>query len=350
MPNLQHILVLCGGQSTEHAVSVLSARNIVERLNPAKYRVSVVLISEEAHPFFYHNVQDFLQSNTTRARQIQWSDIKAGCIFSVLHGTHGEDGVMQGLLELLQLPYVGADVLGSAIGMDKDIAKRLLRDAHLPVVNWRLITKTNSMTYAQASQQLGCTLFVKPNSLGSSVATHKVIDEKTFQAALADAFLFDEHVLIESAIVGREIECSVLGNEHPRASLPGEIINHQSFYSYEAKYIDPVASEVKTPADLPEKIVKEIQTTAIAAFKALRCKGMARVDFFLSEEKLYINEINTIPGFTSISMYPKNWAVSGLSYAALLDELIALAIARFHHKKSLLRIYRPEKETCPQTS
>ena len=167
MPNLQHILVLCGGQSTEHAVSVLSARNIVERLNPAKYRVSVVLISEEGHPFFYHNVQDFLQSNTTRARQIQWSDIKADCIFSVLHGTHGEDGVMQGLLELLQLPYVGADVLGSAIGMDKDIAKRLMRAADLLVVDWYFVRKIDALTYAAPSSQFGPLLFVKPNALGS---------------------------------------------------------------------------------------------------------------------------------------------------------------------------------------
>ncbi|HLD84810.1 MAG TPA: D-alanine--D-alanine ligase family protein [Coxiellaceae bacterium] len=345
------LLILCGGQSTEHAISLLSARNIIENLDAKKYCVSVVFISQTGEWQYYENKYDFLRAHVSKAKIISPSDITADCVFPVLHGTNGEDGVIQGLLELLQLPYVGADVLGSAIGMDKDIAKRLLRDADLLVVDWCLATKQNNITYAEASQRLGEILFVKPNSLGSSVATHKVTDEKTFQAALADAFLFDEHVLIEKAIVGREIECSVLGNEHPRASLLGEIINHQSFYSYEAKYIDPAASEVKTPADLPEKIVKKIQTTAIAAFKALRCKGMARVDFFLSnEEKLYINEINTIPGFTNISMYPKNWAVSGLSYVALLDELITLAITRFHHKKSLLRIYRPEKETCPQTS
>lgn len=351
MQTPKHIVVICGGQSTEHAVSILSARNIIQNLS-SQYRISVVLVSECNEWFLYQNPNDFLHSLITHAIKILPGEITADCVFPIIHGTQGEDGALQGLLEILQIPYVGADVLGSAVGMDKDISKRLLRAADVRVADWYCVTRANAISYAEASRQLGKILFVKANSLGSSVGTEKVTDEVSFDAALAQAFCVDDRVLIEKAVPGREIECSVLGNENPKASLPGEIILRTEFYSYAAKYLDPDAARVETPANnLSEKMITEIQKTAIHAFQVLRCSGMARVDFFLSQdEKLYVNEINTLPGFTNISMYPKNWEVSGLPYSNLLDELISLAIERFIHKKSLNRVYRPEKISCPQDS
>lgn len=346
------ILVLCGGQSTEHDISLLSARNVIERLDSKKYHVAVAKITQDGEWYYFKNKEDYL-SNTSYVMHIvpgQKKPFLAGekaipvdCVFPVLHGANGEDGTMQGLLEILQVPYVGADCLGSAIGMDKEVLKRLLRDANLPVVDRCLVRKSqvNQVRYDDISKQLGGTVFVKPNSLGSAVGVKKATDEASFRAALQDAFRFDEYVLVEKAIIGREIECSVLGNENPRASLPGEIINHTDFYSYSAKYLDDAAATVKTPADLSPELIGQFQSLALKAYQTLRCMGMARVDFFLDENnKIYLNEINTIPGFTNISMYPKNWEASGLSYSALLDELIDLAMERAKFKKSLVRTYQ----------
>ncbi|HLB57007.1 MAG TPA: D-alanine--D-alanine ligase family protein [Coxiellaceae bacterium] len=353
MTNQLTILVLCGGQSTEHEISLLSARNVIENLDTKKYHVSVAKIEQDGTWHYFKTAQDFFSHskshliNITPGQKnpfsIDGKTLEIDCIFPVLHGTNGEDGTMQGLLELLQMPYVGAETLGSAIAMDKDISKRLMRAAGISVVDWKLLRKSDAkINYADVKKELGELLFIKPNSLGSSVGTSKVTDEKSFYAAIAEAFRFDEYILIEKAIVGREIECSVLGNENPKASLPGEIINHTEFYTYDAKYIDDDGATVKTPADLSSELTTQIKTTAIKAFCALRCCGMARVDFFLEKNnKLYVNEINTIPGFTNISMYPKNWEASGLQYSALLDELIALGIKRFEFKQSLIRVFQP---------
>lgn len=353
MINPLSILVLCGGQSTEHDVSLLSARNVIERLDLKKYDVSVAKIENDGRWLYFKSAEDYFSDSHVQAMHIipgqknpfqcERGSIVVDCVFPVIHGTNCEDGTMQGLLEILQLPYVSCDTLGSAIAMDKDIAKRLMRDAGIPVVDWCLVKKSErlAINYAEITKILGNKLFIKPNSLGSSVGTTKAWDEKTFYAGLEAAFSFDEYVLIETAISAREIECSVLGNENPKASAPGEIINHTDFYSYSAKYLDDAAATVKTPAELPSIIATQVQTLALKAFQALRCLGMARVDFFLTgDEKLVINEINTIPGFTNISMYPKNWEASGLSYSALLDELIRLAIARAEFKKSLIRVYK----------
>ena len=331
MPNLLSVLVLCGGQSTEHDISLLSAKNVIERLDSKKYRVSVVKIEQNGAWIYFENPQSYFEHAHAHAMQIipgnktpffvNNQPVPVDCIFPVLHGTNGEDGTMQGLLELLPIPYVGADCLSSAIAMDKDIAKRLMRLAGILVVDWKIVRKSDStINYATIKKQLGDVVFVKPNSLGSSVGVKKATDEQSFYAAIADAFRYDEYILIEKAIVGREIECSVLGNENPTASLPGEIINHTEFYSYNAKYLDDAAATVKTPADLSPELIAQFQMLAVKAYQTLRCFGMARVDFFLNQyNKIYINEINTIPGFTNISMYPKNWEVSGLSYSALLD-------------------------------
>ncbi|PIZ04010.1 MAG: D-alanine--D-alanine ligase [Gammaproteobacteria bacterium CG_4_10_14_0_8_um_filter_38_16] len=353
MSNALSILVLCGGQSTEHDISLLSAKNVIKQLDAKQYHVHVAKITHDGEWYYFDNAADYFSEARSHLMHlipgqknpffVEGNAVPIDCVFPVLHGTHGEDGTMQGLLELLQIPYVGADCLGSAITMDKDIAKQLLRDAKIPVVDWKLIRKTDAlMAYSDIKKQLGDAVFIKPNSLGSSVGVKKAMNEMSFHAAIQDAFRYDEYVLVEKLIVGREIECSVLGNEKPAASLPGEIINHTEFYSFDAKYVDADSATVKTPADLSPALVLKIQALAVQAFQVLRCLGMARVDFFLTpEEKIYINEVNTIPGFTNISMYPKNWEASGLSHAALLDQLIALAMQRFKFKKSLIRVFQP---------
>jgi len=249
---------------------------------------------------------------------------------------------MQGFLDILNVPYVGAGVLGSALCMEKHIAKRLLRFANLPTADWLCIDShsMDDFPYEVVSKELGEVVFVKPTKLGSSVGVSKVRNSQEFDTAMREAFQYDNHVIVEKCIVGREIECSVLGNDDPVASLPGEFIlsKQHEFYSYEAKYLDPDAIEIITPADLREATVLRIQQLAVDAFKILQCAGMARVDFFVTEEQgVMINEVNTIPGFTDISMYPKNWEASGVSYSELLDDLIRLALAQHRQKASLSR-------------
>src|SRR5207244_2902146 len=257
-------------------------------------------------------------------------------IFPVLHGPFGEDGTVQGLLKLADVAFVGAGVLGSAVGMDKDVMKRLLRDAGVPTAKFIVIRRGEPISYSAIVDKLGSPVFVKPANLGSSVGIHKVSSERELASALADAFEYDTKVLVEQAIAGREIECSVLGNEQPIASVPGEIIPHHEFYSYDAKYIDENGAAFEIPANLPPRTVKKVQDLAVRTFRVLNCEGMARVDFFLERNgSLIVNEINTIPGFTSISMYPKLWAASGMSQSELLDRLIELAIERFERDRRL---------------
>ncbi|MDP1574900.1 MAG: D-alanine--D-alanine ligase family protein [Coxiellaceae bacterium] len=348
------ILVLCGGQSTEHDISLLSARNVMTYLDAQKYTVMIVKIAHDGKWFYFNSVAEFLSDTDSHGLMqivpgeknpfyVDNKAIAVDCVFPVLHGTNGEDGTIQGMLELLNIPYVGADCLGSAIGMDKEVLKQLLEAAGLPVVDRCLVRKQEAhfIHYAEITKKLGAPVFIKPNSLGSAVGIKKAVDEQSFYEALQNAFQYDEFVLIEKAIVGREIECSVLGNENPKVSMPGEIINHTEFYSYDAKYIDEAASTVKTPADLSPDLIEKFQSLAIKAYKTLRTIGMARVDFFFSNDgSIYLNEINTIPGFTNISMYPKNWEASGLSYVNLLDELIQLGLQRFEFKKTLNRVYQ----------
>jgi D-alanine-D-alanine ligase len=270
--------------------------------------------------------------------QLQGS-LQLDVIFPVLHGTYGEDGTVQGLLKLANIPFVGAGVLGSAVGMDKDVMKRLLRDANIPIANFLTFHdfQREQMNFDAIVKKLGLPFFVKPANLGSSVGISKVKSKEDFDAAVADAFLYDRKILIEEFISGKEGACSVLGNEHPVASLPGEVIPNHEFYSYEAKYLDKEGAKYKIPAEFPPEIVEKVQKMSIDAYQALCCEGMARIDFFLKNDgNVIINEINTIPGFTKISMYPKLWAASGLAYGHLLDKLIELAIDR-HEKESKLK-------------
>jgi len=259
-------------------------------------------------------------------------------VFPVLHGPFGEDGTVQGLLKMANVPFVGASILGSAIGMDKDVMKRLLRDAGIPVAKFLVFNRgwANKIVFPRVKRILGLPLFVKPANLGSSVGISKVTRAAQFRPAIKEAFRYDDKILVEECIRGREIECSVLGNENPIASLPGEIVTRHDFYSYDAKYVDENGAQLIIPAKLSSRLTRKVRAMAIKSFQILCCEGMARVDFFLRDgRQLFVNEINTIPGFTKISMYPKLWEASGISYASLIDRLIQLARQRFRREQNL---------------
>lgn len=258
--------------------------------------------------------------------------------FPVLHGTFGEDGTVQGMLKLANIPFVGAGVLGSAVGMDKDVMKRLLKGDGIPVADFLTFSygDRDKIDFDEVTNRLGTPIFIKPANMGSSVGISKVYDQENFEAAVDNAFLYDTKIIIEENIKGREIECSVLGNENPIASLPGEILPQGEFYSYQAKYIDEKGAVLDMPAKLSQELIEQIQKYAILTYKSLCCEGMARVDFFLKENgDILVNEINTIPGFTRISMYPKLWEVSGIPYSKLIDRLIELALSRFEREQAL---------------
>jgi len=270
-------------------------------------------------------------------------------VFPVLHGPYGEDGTVQGLFEMAGVPYVGPGVLGSSVGMDKDVAKRLFRDAGLPVVEWLVLRSRDRQSPERTAERvqdtLGFPCFVKPANLGSSVGVHRCPDAAALGHALADAFRYDRKVLVERAVDAREIECSVLGNDEPRASVPGEIVPNDDFYSYRAKYVDENGASLRIPADLSAEAAARVQELSLRAFETLELSGMARVDFLLERttDQLYLNEVNTIPGFTKISMYPKLWEASGLSYSALVDRLIELAVERHRARSALSSEYLPEE-------
>lgn len=308
--------VLFGGKSAEHEVSLQSAKNVINALDQSKYQITSIKIKKDGK-FNLEIVKKF--------------DV----IFPVMHGPFGEDGSMQGLLKLAGVPFVGPSVLGSALGMDKDVMKHLFREAGIPIGKFLTFFAGDKISFKEVKNKLGLPVFVKPANLGSSVGINKVKNEKDWKYALSDAFKYDSKIVVEENINGREIECSVLGNENPIASIPGEIIANQEFYSYNAKYIDE-GSVAEIPAKIDKETAKEIQALAIKVFKVLNCEGMGRVDFFLKKNgDVIVNEINTIPGFTQISMYPKLWEASGLPLPKLLDRLIDLAIERFKREQKL---------------
>jgi len=318
--------LISGGRSGEHEVSLRSAESILKAIDRSKYDVIPITISHEGRwePFT-------ISPDPLAQRQID-------VVFPILHGTYGEDGTVQGLFELANIAYVGAGVLGSAAGMDKDVMKRLFRDAGLPIVDYWVLPKRDVDSFLRAHiQSLPYPVFVKPANLGSSVGITKVHAAEELPAALATAAEYDRKIVVEKGVDAREIELSVLGNNDPIASLPGEIMPSREFYDYKAKYVDE-NSRLLIPAPLEAIQTNDAQRLAIAAFKVLECSGMARVDLFLerSTGKFYVNEINTLPGFTSISMYPKLWDTSGIPYPELIDRLITLAIER-HAEKNKLR-------------
>ncbi|MBV8891977.1 MAG: D-alanine--D-alanine ligase [Acidobacteria bacterium] len=381
--------VLFGGRSGEHEVSLLSAASVLKAIDPKKYEVVPIGITKEGGwvtaehaerllagdkegrhlragdpevtpgaavlakgeaivvpPQPMHRergLPPFQSDGQVMARRASDRAINVDVIFPVLHGTFGEDGTIQGLLELADIPYVGAGVLGSAAGMDKDIMKSLFRAAGLPIV--KHLTFLRGQWQANRRQveklvnsELNYPLFVKPANLGSSVGISKAHDASELGAAIEEAARFDRKIIVEQGVGGkkkkaREIECSVLGNDQPQASLPGEIVPGKEFYDYAAKYLDE-GSELVIPAKLTRSETKRVQQLSVAAFRAVDSSGLARVDFLIdpTTRKIFLNEINTMPGFTDISMYPKLWAASGLSYPALIDRLIHLALERHGEK------------------
>ena len=316
------VAVIYGGRTGEHEVSVRSAKAILAGLDREKY---------ETTEFFIDKQGKWLPEPI---RPEPGAHPNIDVVFPVLHGTFGEDGTMQGLLELAGLPYVGAGVMASAIGMDKEMMKRVCKERMLPVVEYVTLYR-HTESVLEACRKLPFPMFVKPANLGSSVGISKAHDAAELEAAFALASQFDRKVIVERAIEGRELECSVLGNAEPVPSLPCEILPSREFYDYEDKYLLDLA-QTQVPADLSAERTAELRHLAVECYRAVECEGMARVDFFLEKDtdRLYINEINTIPGFTSISMYPKMWEHSGIGFADLLDRLIALALDRDKMKKA----------------
>jgi D-alanine-D-alanine ligase len=348
--------VIFGGRSGEHEVSLVSAASVIGALDPGKYEVVPIGISKDGQWLAGSPAQKMLPEvlragqhvmlpahpgvgglvSIGETRSTTWP---VDVIFPVLHGTYGEDGTVQGLLELAGLPYVGSGVIGSAVGMDKDMQKRLFLQAKIPVGAFLAIPRaewerSRSRVLRTVQKKFRFPVFVKPATLGSSVGMTKAHNRLELSTALDLAAEFAQKILVERAIRGREIEVSVLGNEDPEASVPGEIIPHREFYDYTAKYLEE-GTRLLIPAKLARAQIRRFQEYAVNAFRCLECRGMARVDFFLERAtgKILLNEVNTIPGFTSISMYPKLWEASGLSYRQLIDRLIELALAEHREKQ-----------------
>ncbi|MGB7845527.1 MAG: D-alanine--D-alanine ligase family protein [Candidatus Acidiferrum sp.] len=346
--------VLFGGRSGEHEVSLVSAASVIRGLDPDKYEVIPIGITKDGHWLVGEGAVKMLPEVLKGGRRVMLTadpteaalvplDRGAGAqrldvIFPVMHGTYGEDGTIQGMLDLAGLPYVGAGVLGSAVGMDKDVAKRLCQDAGIPVVPWVTVhrwrwEKDPQGVRDEIEEKFDYPVFVKPATLGSSVGMSKVHNKSELGPALDLSCEFGMKTLVEKAVTAREIEVSVLGNQEPKASVPGEILPHREFYDYTAKYLEE-GTRLVIPAELKPAQIRKIQSLAVKAFQVLELSGMARVDFFLEKKagKIYLNEVNTIPGFTSISMYPKLWEASGIPFRELVDKLIELAL-EMHREK-----------------
>ncbi len=376
--------VLFGGRSGEHEISLRSALTVMSAMDPERYEIVPIGIDHAGRWYLEPDALKLLAERASDLRALSGGDIPVtllphpdartlvpapggqngdspdrrpqampgplDVIFPVLHGTFGEDGTLQGLLELAGVPYVGAGVLGSALGMDKDVQKRLLRDAGVPVVRYFTLVHADHEEHPnlakQLARKLGYPVFVKPNALGSSIGISKVKRPAELGPALADAFQYDRKVLLEASCQGRELECAVLGNERPEASVVGEVVVRQGyeFYSYESKYVDPEGADVRIPAALPKAASNRIRKMAAEAFKALSLRGMARVDFLARRDlkKIFVNEVNTIPGFTAISMYPKLWEASGLKLPRLIDRLIELALEEQRERAALKFTYQPK--------
>lgn len=354
-----NVALLFGGKSAEHEISLRSAKNVIEAIDRDKYNPVLIGIDKKGNWLLNENSSILLNADDDATISLNpESDAvalipqsagkisnfnKAGfnksidVVFPILHGPFGEDGTIQGLLKLANVPFVGAGVLGSAVGMDKDIMKRLLRDAGLPIGKFITLRQEEEVpTFDEVMEKLGMPCFVKPANLGSSVGINKASNPEQYEKAVAEAFEYDSKIIIEEFIDGREIECAILGNEDPKASVVGEISFSDSFYSYDAKYLDDDGYRIDIPAKIDQEVQTQVQDIAIRTFKVLSCEGFARVDVFLTKDnQIIVNEINTIPGFTKISMYPKLWEASGVSYPELISRLLELAIQRFEKEKRI---------------
>ncbi|MFM2424252.1 MAG: D-alanine--D-alanine ligase [Candidatus Parcubacteria bacterium] len=355
--------ILFGGKSAEHEVSLQSAKNVIDAIDKDKYEVSLIGIDKTGRWLLPNKSQFLLNESDPKLIKLNKENEESvalipqsggeltnltndnvhtsiDVVFPILHGPFGEDGTIQGLLKLSGVPFVGAGVLGSAVGMDKDVMKRLLRDAGIPIGDFLVFKVGEKIDFDAIVNKLGLPFFVKPANLGSSVGVNKVKDRQTFDIAVGEAFEYDTKILIEEFIDGRELECAVLGNQEPQASGIGEVIPNQEFYSYSAKYIDHNGAVLEIPAKIPEEVSEKVRELAIKTFKVLSCEGLGRVDVFLKKDgTVLVNEINTIPGFTKISMYPQLWAAAGVSYPELITRLIDLAIERFKREQKLKSSY-----------
>ncbi len=353
------LVLLYGGQSAEHDVSRVSAAHVLRAIDPARYEIEPVAITTDGRwvrsdatvaalasgPAGLPDALD--ATGTALAPQASVAPVRSGqevVVLPILHGPRGEDGTVQGLLELAGVAYVGSGVLGSAANMDKVMSKALAAAAGLPILRYLAVRDVDVDTgggpcagdggfAGRVADELGWPVFVKPANMGSSVGVSRADDPASLAEALAQALAFDEWAVVEEAVAAREIEIGVIGNESPRASVPGEIVPAGEFYDYEDKYVDGRARTI-IPADLPDEVASQARAMAVEAFRALRCDGLARVDFFYEEggRGLLFNEINTMPGFTPYSMFPSLWAATGLPYAELIDELVRLALARHAHR------------------
>jgi len=358
---MKRVGIIFGGKSAEHEISLLSAKNICEAIDRTQFEPVLIGIDKSGRWLLNNEPHILLNSDNPALISLSadgnkvallpenrgllaaenaanlFAELPLDVVFPILHGPFGEDGTIQGFLKLADIPFVGAGVLGSAVGMDKDAMKRLLRDAGIPIGKF-IVVKSHEKTpsFSEVIAALGKPFFIKPANMGSSVGISKVHDEGEYSAAVKDAFQYDTKIIIEEFISGREIECAVLGNEEPAASVPGEIITNHEFYSYEAKYLDEKGAALEIPARLDEKTTRRVQELAVKVFQTLCCEGLSRVDFFLKDNgELIVNEINTMPGFTRFSMFPKMWEASGISYTDLITRLIELAISRFEKERRL---------------
>ncbi|MEM8510555.1 MAG: D-alanine--D-alanine ligase [Bacteroidota bacterium] len=351
--------IVFGGKSTEHEVSLNSASNIYDAIDKEQFDVVLLGVDRTGKWRFNQeyslnkmdlsSIDYFEKSKTVRLESrdgkvflvnklgntsIAYFDVA----FPIIHGSFGEDGTMQGIFKSLDIPFVGADILGSAICLDKDITKRLLRDSNIPIADFITVYKEDKQTlvFEEVIEKLGVPFFVKPCNTGSSVGVSRVADKTSFQAAVNNAFKYDKKIVLEEAIVGKELECAILGNQSPVASVLGEIRPAQDFYTYEAKYQDSNGAKMTISAEIPTDVSDRLRQIAIKAYKITCCEGMARVDFFLKNDNTFVvNEINTIPGFADASMYPKLWIASGVSYADLIAKLIGLAIDKYQKNQEL---------------
>jgi D-alanine-D-alanine ligase len=355
----KNVLILCGGRSPEHKISLISAQNVIEALDKETYEAIIVGITPDGDWYYYpdgltldnpksptdillipseHKI--FLSQNTSDkgifAVKVHKKLATVDVVFPVLHGNNGEDGSVQGLCKLAGLPLVGCGISGSSNCIDKSTMKKILRDADIPVAKSITIRPYNraDAPYKMVSEKLGDTLYIKPASLGSSLGVRCINNESEYEEALDEALSYCDKVLVESLVVGREIECAVLGNHQPEASIIGEIIPQVDFYTFENKYVNADGALLSIPAELPEGVSSRAQQLAIKTFLALDCLGLSRVDMFYKENgELLINEVNTLPGFTSISMYPKLWEHAGLSQTELLSKLIDFAYERYEKEE-----------------
>lgn len=357
--------LLFGGRSVEHEVSVASATSILRALDPARYDVTLVAVDHEGR--WHAGAPSLPPEAAVRADEVMLpaipgvaslvptpksvgsASVPLDVVFPIIHGTGGEDGSLQGLLELAGVPYVGSGVLGSSVQMDKDVTKRLLAAAGIPVVPGRVLRGEELSRrdgFPEIVRALGLPIFVKPADLGSSVGVSKVKRAEDLGPAVADAARYTRKVLVEQGIDAREIEVAVLGGERPEASVPGEIVPKREWYDYEAKYVDD-DTELLVPAPLPGAVAAEARRLALEAFRVVEGEGLARVDFFLERgtDRLFVNEVNSLPGFTEVSMFPRLWMASGLTYPALVDRLIELAIERAHRRSALETTYRTNATT-----